>query len=118
MIEYDDNEEIREIIKSLPNGKALGFAEVTNEMIKYACIEKITIIISEIIREMLKYGKIPYFFNVGEIMPIIKNEKESKTDMSNNRLITISDPLANIFEKNVEQHIETRHKDPEVQFGF
>ena len=31
-----DNEEIRKIIKSLPNGKALGFAEVTNEMIKYA----------------------------------------------------------------------------------
>ena len=77
MIEYDDNEEIREIIKSLPNGKALGFAEVKNEMIKYACIEEITIIISEIIKEMLKYGEIPYFFNVGKIMTIIKNRKES-----------------------------------------
>ena len=38
--------------------------------------------------------------------------------MSNIRKITISDPLANIFEIYVEQHIETRHKVPEVQFGF
>ena len=57
-------------------------------------------------------------FYFGKILPIIKDERDSKTEMINIRPITISDPLSNIFEIYVEQHIETRHKDPEVQFGF
>ena len=113
-----DREVIRKIMEELPNNKAIGFAEVTNEMFKYSCIEEITIIVSEIIKQMIRFGEMPYFFNVGKIMPIIKDDKESNSELNNIRPITVSDVLANIFEKYVCHHIELKHKDPDVQFGF
>ncbi|CAF1066926.1 unnamed protein product, partial [Brachionus calyciflorus] len=37
-----DQDTIKEIIKELPNGKSIGFADVSNEMVKYGCIEELS----------------------------------------------------------------------------
>ena len=67
---------------------------------------------------MLIYNVISCFFNVGKIIPIIKKENESNSDMNNIRPITISDSLAKIFEINVLRRIEKTHQDTETEFGF
>jgi hypothetical protein len=87
-------------------------------MIKNACQAEIVSIITTLVKEIVKCGEIPYFFNVGKILPLIKNNKESYQDLNNIRPITVSDVLANIFEKYVDDHIGKKHQESEVQFGF
>jgi hypothetical protein len=96
---------IQQIIKELPNGKSIGFTEISNEMIKNASQPEIVSIITTLLKEIVKSGEIPYFFNVGKILPLVKNDKENCQDMNNIRPITVSDVLANIFEKYVDDHI-------------
>ena len=90
---------IKDIIENLPNNKAKGFNGISNEMLKYSCVDEVVNIISFIFESMMKTGTIPYLFNVGKINPIIKKEKDCLSELKNVRPITISDVIANIFEK-------------------
>ncbi len=103
--------EFNAMLKTLRNNKALGFSEISNEMIKYGGEKRLAVLLKIIFEKIIQHGKIPHFFNIGRIIPIIKDEKSSASDINNTRPITISDSLANIFEKKT-------HKEHKLQFGF
>jgi hypothetical protein len=108
-----DQNELNDIINSLGNGKAIGFAEVSNEMWKYGCGTGLEIWVKIIFEKMIETGEMPYLFNVGKIMPITK-DPEKERNLKNLRPITISDSLANIFEitilRNVDKSISCKAK--------
>jgi hypothetical protein len=109
--------ELTMIIKSLRNNKAIGFAEISNEMIKYGG-DGLTYLIKIVLEKIFQHGQFPHFFNVGKIMPILKDEKLEVDDLNNIRPITISDSLANIFEKVILLEIEKYQSEHKLQFGF
>jgi hypothetical protein len=117
-IEFEINSaEFEMIIKTLKNNKSVGFAEISNEMVKYGGLH-LTYILKLIIEKIIQFGKVPHFFNVGKIIPIIKDDCLATDDPNNIRPITISDTLANIFEKVALLEIEKTHKEHNLQFGF
>ncbi|RNA44136.1 hypothetical protein BpHYR1_007252 [Brachionus plicatilis] len=65
---------IREVLKSIPNGKSPGFANISGEILKIA----------------------PYLFNIGIIKPIVKDFKSDPNDIVNLRPITVSDILVRL----------------------
>jgi hypothetical protein len=71
-----------------------------------------------VLLKIIQHGKIPHFFKIGKITPIIKDEKSSASDINNTRPITISDPLAKIFEKIMLSEMNKTHKEHKLQFGF
>ena len=113
-----DRSVIKKIIGKLPNQKAMGFSETSNEMLKYGCIETLSNIIATVFETMISMKIVPYFFNIGKIKPLIKNKTENLSDINNIRPITISDTIANIFEKYILHEIEKENKEPEMQFAF
>ena len=62
---------LEEIIKIANNNKAVGFSEVSNEMLKHGKISLILPLVRMILEKIVQYGVIPHFFNVGKIMPIL-----------------------------------------------
>ncbi len=112
-----DSAELNMIVKSLGNNKAIGFAEVSNEMIKYGG-EQLTYFIKLILEKVFQFGKLSHFFNFDKIIPILKNDKASASDINNTRPITISDTLSNIFEKITLLEIEKYQRDHNMQFGL
>ena len=109
---------LENIIKGLSNGKSKGFAEVQPEMYKYAMSVNFQFTVGLILETMIKYGIIPYLFNIGIIKPIIKDEKKDTNNVNNLRPVTVSDTLANIYEKLILSEIEKFHINNEKQFGF
>lgn len=118
-IDYQiDVKELAMIIKSLRNNKSVGKAEISNEMIKNGGEKYLLVCVKIIIEKIVQFGVMPKMFNVGKIIPILKDEKLNSDDINNIRPITISDALANIFEKVVLCEIEKKQKDHNLQFGF
>ncbi|RNA02796.1 RNA-directed DNA polymerase from mobile element jockey-like [Brachionus plicatilis] len=113
-----DSNDIKKIIKELPNGKSSGFGDTCSEMFKYGCIDELSIIIAKIIETMIKNNQFPYQFNVGKRLPIIKNNNGPNNEINYTRPITISDTIANLFEKYILHRLERKHSDPRTQFGF
>lgn len=70
------NDQIKNAIDDLPNGKSIGFSSVSNEMFKYADCEELNNMIAVIFSKMINYKTIPYFFNISILKPIIKDEKK------------------------------------------
>ncbi|CAF1140494.1 unnamed protein product [Brachionus calyciflorus] len=109
---------IKQIIKNLPNGKSKGFSDTSNEMFKYGACETLIKIIKKFMEKIIQFGKIPKFFNIGIIKPIVKDDQKSANDLNNIRPITIYDTISNIFEKIILNEISKTHEDPNKQFGF
>ncbi|RMZ94723.1 RNA-directed DNA polymerase from mobile element jockey-like, partial [Brachionus plicatilis] len=110
--------EIKSILKCLKNGKGIGFSDISNEMYKYGMSDTLVTIIKLIMEKIIQFGQIPKFFNIGKIIPVIKDETKSCNDLNNIRPITISDVVSNIFEKIMLNEIMKSHDDPERQLGF
>ncbi|RNA07484.1 RNA-directed DNA polymerase from mobile element jockey-like [Brachionus plicatilis] len=111
-------EDIKNILQNLKNGKSVGFNDVTNEMYKYGMCDTIITIIKLVIEKIIQFGQVPKIFNIGKIMPIIKDEDKPKNDLNNIRPITISDVISNIYEKIMLKEIMKTHEDPDKQLGF
>ena len=117
--EYNVNyKNLKKIIKDISNGKSTGFAGVQPEMYKYGLSNRLLTIIGLIIQTMIKFSITPYHFNIGIIKPIVKDDKKEPNDLNNLRPVTISDTLANIYEKIIFSEIELTHTNDEKQFGF
>ena len=110
--------QLKTIINSLPNNKARGYANLSNENFKYGNNDLLISVLSELLEIMLKYGVIPKGMNIGKIIPIIKDNKKRADDINNIRPITISDTFAVIFEKYLLININSQIRDAYQQFGF
>jgi hypothetical protein len=106
------------ILKKLGNNKSIGYANVSNEHLKYGINDELVEWLVLIFEKIVNYNIIPSDFNIGIVRPIIKDESKSESDISNIRPITISDALTNIFEKILLLKLESTHKIHDKQFGF
>ena len=64
---------IKKILKGLPNNKSNGYADVSNEMFKYASCDTLVNILKYIFDSMLNNKYCPTLFNVGVIKPLVKD---------------------------------------------
>ena len=110
--------EISSIIKNLPNNKSKGPSGISNEMIKYSGSSYFIEILANLFETCFKTGILPSQFNVGKIIPVIKNPRGPTDQLQNLRPITISDTMSIIFEKFLLKKINAQIIDHKSQFGF
>ena len=91
-------DEVRDILKALPNGKAAGKAGIRNEMLKYANNNQITSSLTNLISCIINDKIMPTNMNVGVIVTILKDRAGPNDNIDNTRPITLSDTISGIFE--------------------
>ena len=91
-----DKERIHRIIQDLPTGKAIGYSGIPNECFKYGLCENLITVVSFILDRAINHAELPS--NLSVVKPIPKNSAKDLNDINNYRPISISDPVANIFE--------------------
>jgi len=89
--------QVEKIISELSNGKAAGFDQMTNEIIKYALCPELIRILTHIFNQMFKYAYTPSDFNISLITPIPK--KGDCKSASDFRPISVSSAYAMIYER-------------------
>ena len=110
--------DIKWTLKNIPNGKSRGYAGAQNEMFKYCISDEMIMLLKIIFEKMINYAITPQLFNVGVIKPLVKDTSKDSGDPNNIRPITISDSMANIYEKIILIEIERSYPDSHKQFGF
>ncbi|CAF1093555.1 unnamed protein product, partial [Brachionus calyciflorus] len=113
-----DSVDLNEIINKLGTKKACGINKVSNEMIKFGCCGKLLKLISLIFETIINFNVMPSNFNVGLVKLLVKDNAKDHNDINNLRPLTISDTLANIFEKILLKEINKKYKGKSKQFGF
>ena len=110
-------DEVRDILKALPNGKAAGKAGIRNEMLKYANNNQITSSLTNLISCIINDKIMPTNMNVGVIVTILKDRAGPNDNIDNTRPITLSDTISGIFEFYL---LSVMSKTPtsKGQFGF
>ena len=88
-------EELCDLVRKLPNNKAPGCDNITNEFIKCA-FPKLKHIFVRLFNVVLKSGHIPDSWSLGYIFPIYKN-KGAKKDPDNYRGITLLSCISKLF---------------------
>ena len=73
--------ELKELITSLPSGKAAGYDEISNEMLK-VLEDEISEPLSILINKCLAKGVFPDCLKVAQVVPIYKDGVDSKADNS------------------------------------
>jgi hypothetical protein len=111
-------ETIENIIKELKNGKAIGFSNVSNEMLKYGICDNISVTLSYMMEWIINSGNIPKLFNISLLKPLIKDTSKSADDPNNLRPISISYVYSSIFEQIIALEVDKDHEDHRKQFGF
>ena len=109
---------VEQIIRKLQNNKAVGISGISNEMVKFSGYGKVVSIITYLLNIVIGRQVMPDDFNVGKIIPILKDVNASASDKKNIRPITISDVISNVYEKVVQARILASYKPNELQFGF
>ena len=91
------DEQIREIIKLLPNNKATGHMGISNEQYKHAptWIEQV---VKYLVSNAINHNIVLEDYNIGVVFTIIKDSEQPSNQMSNTRGITVSDTIATILE--------------------
>ncbi len=126
-----DIDTIYSIINGMSNGKMAGHCGVSADMIKslsfkykinpddlvheYSPMVKI---IYNLIKIIIHKNVFPTNFNISIIIPLLKDLTKSKSDITNIRPISISNYLANIYEKFILKKIDARYAQSKKQFGF
>jgi len=111
-------ERIERILKNKKNGKAVGFTNVSNEMLKYGCNSNITTTLAYFMEWIINSGSIPKLFNISLLKPLIKDTNKSADDPNNLRPLSISDVYPSIYEEILEEELLVDHEDHKKQFGF
>ncbi|KAI5636779.1 reverse transcriptase (RNA-dependent DNA polymerase) domain-containing protein [Phthorimaea operculella] len=88
--------EVRKEVISLKNTNSEGYDEISTKIIK-ACIDIILPILTHLINLSFTTGTFPEALKLAIVKPLHK--KESKTEMSNYRPITLIPVLSKVFEK-------------------
>ncbi|CAF1056453.1 unnamed protein product, partial [Brachionus calyciflorus] len=94
-----ESQNMKKLIESLPNNKAVG---INDEVFEVMINKQIT----------------PFIFNTSIIKPLIKNVKKSSSEIENLKPIAISDCFSNLFEAVLLEELNKEHHDHPKQFGF
>ena len=111
--------EVKELIVNLPSGKAAGYDEVSNEMLKVLA-DVISDPLSILINKCLSKGVFPDCLKVAQVVPLYKDEDDSKAE--NYRPISLLPSISKIFEKIIYKKLSTYFESFDLlyshQFGF
>jgi hypothetical protein len=114
---YVDPYSIATIMKNLPNNKSPGPKGIRNEYFKHGHVTDLPILIGNFLKLIINGKVMPSNFNVGLIIPIIKDQKGDLKSLDNIRPITLSDCLAGIFENYILLKLNSNSL-ADQQFGF
>lgn len=114
---------IMQAINEADNSDVCGLDKVSYNMIKYAIKDNnfsyyLLNLIHKLFNIMYQYSYIPKNFNTSIIKPIIKDPSKSLNDIKNIRPISISNSLAQLFEKVILLNSPKLSKIHKNQFGF
>lgn len=119
-IKLSTPQEIREIIRTLPNNKAPGKDEVDNKLIKNLS-KKSIVQLNYIINSILKTGHYPNSWKTAIVVPIPKPNKDG-SDPINYRPISLLSSLSKIAEKvilgRINKYNVVKNIIKKEQFGF
>jgi hypothetical protein len=110
--------DLEKAIKEIKNSNVKGFDKISYNMIKNALSSNVEEFILFFINKITELMKIPKNFNVSIIKSILKDQEKSTDDINNIRPISITNCLAQIFEKLISiksPKLSITHKN---QFGF
>merc|ERR1712002_1082348 len=107
--------EVKNIIRSLKNNKAIGYDGISNEMLKMMDDENI-ITFTDILNRMYRENFVPYDWNIGMITQIWK-KKEKKGDPTNYRGIAVNSNVGKVMEKLMAIRINEKISLTEYQGG-
>jgi hypothetical protein len=106
------------IINQLKNSNVQGFDSLTYSLIKNIQSESFKKLVLSFYNLIIQLGEIPKGFNHSIIKPIIKNQDKNASDTNNIRPLSISNCLAQIFEKLILHNSPDLAKIHKNQFGF
>jgi hypothetical protein len=109
---------LEEILDELKDSHVQGYDTLTYTLIKNASSEKFKNLLLLFFNSFLKNNSIPSKFNHSIIKPILKNQDKKTNDTNNIRPLSISNCLAQIFEKLILYHSPDLFKAHKNQFGF
>jgi hypothetical protein len=115
---YVDPYKIAIIMKNLPKNKSPGVKGIKNEFYKYVFNTDLPIILAKYLQLIINSKVAPSNFNIGKIVPIIKDARGDLSSLDNIRPITLSDTLATIFELYFLDKLNQKLDLSPEQFGF
>jgi hypothetical protein len=105
-------------IKETKNSKAIGLDEICPYWLKKCNGVKLMESIRKLMNLIYKYKIFPETFNQSKIKPILKDFGKSSKDLNNIRPITISNSLAQLFERLILNKNYNNLTTSDNQFGF
>ena len=109
--------EILDILKCIPNGKAAGLDGLSAEHIKYAG-QVLPVMLSLFVSSVLAHGHIPLSLIKSTVVPIIKDKNKRIADKSNYRPICLSNVITKVIEYVLLHRLEGFLSTTGNQFGF
>ena len=109
---------VNEAIKKTISSNVCGNDGISSRMIKNCNENFIASTILFFYRYIFKYGVIPTDLNITHIIPIIKDKNKSINDIDNLRPISISNTLAQVFERLLLMNMDKINNTHPNQFGY
>ncbi len=115
---YVNNHTLSECIKSMKSSNSVGYDGMSNNMIKMGMSDRLLYILKSFFNAILCTGIIPDNFNRTIIISIIKDKLKKAFDVNNLRPISVSNCLAQIFERIILINSKFLKDTSTNQFGF
>ena len=90
---------------------------MTNEHLKHGLGDNLLAIVAKLVKIMCSRAIFSAYLNLSVIKPIIKSGKPPG-EAASYRPISLSEPIANLYESFVLQKINSQYPDKNEQFGF
>ena len=110
--------ELESALNDTHKSNVCGNDGISSYLILNSNVSFIKTIILQFFKYIFKYGYIPDNFNVSHIIPLIKEKNKSSSDVNNLRPISISNTLAQIFERLMLYKIPKILITRKFQFGY
>ena len=110
--------QLEDILKNLKASNVRGHDHITYSLLKNIKCFKFKLILLDFFNQFLSYGTVPSLLNVSIIKPIVKNADNNSGDLNNIRPLSISNCLAQIFEKLILINSPSLNFTHKNQFGF
>ena len=116
--QYISRMEIEEYIDVMKGSNSSGWDGISSNMLKYGKSDSLIDLIKNLMNAIIRSGHIPLNFNRSIIHPVIKDSHKKTFDPNNYRPISVSNCLAQIFERFILSKSPKLQSTAETQFGF